>query len=124
MRDASRISARTRYPDANNARRTCAPTNPEAPVKKTRSGANGRAERFAQRSRRADHGGRLVAAMRHAIVARFVLAAAVFRPVGFVEQLLIRLGVAFFAHQIARPLPAEDGVARNTPRGALKIDLA
>src|SRR5579863_8663466 len=61
--------------------------------------------------------------MRHAVLARLMLTARVFRPVGFVEQLLIGAGIALFAHEVARALPAEDRVARNPPRRAFEVDL-
>src|SRR5437773_8683594 len=81
------------------------------------------AKRLAQRAHRMQHRGRLVAAMRHAVRAAVVLAAAVLLPVGRLDEFLVRLGVAV-AHQVARALPAEDRVARDAPRRALEVDLA
>src|SRR5439155_1900671 len=100
------------------------PTNPEAPVRKTLSVANCGADGFLDRSGSANNGGGFVAAVRHAVVARLVLAASVLRPVRLVQQLFVGLGVAFFAHQVAGALPAEHRVARDAPRRALEIDLA
>ena len=61
--------------------------------------------------------------MRHAACAALVFAAAVFVPVGGFDEFLIGSAV-IVAHQIAGALPAEDGVARNTPGRALKVDLS
>src|SRR5204862_1390280 len=65
----------------------------------------------------------LVAAMRHAVVAARVTAAAVLRPVGRLDQLAVRLRVAV-RHQVAGPLPPEERVARDPPRRALEVDPA
>src|SRR6201989_904918 len=67
---------------------------------------------------RVERGGRLVAAMRHAVGTLLILAGAVGIPVGGLHQLLEGLGVAF-AEQIAGLLPAEDVARRHAPRGAL-----
>ena len=64
------------------------------------------------------HGGRLVAAVHHAVGALLVVAGAVGVPVGFFHQLLEGLGVAF-AEQVAGPLPAEHGARRVAPRRAV-----
>src|ERR1700720_355825 len=63
------------------------------------------------------HGGRLEAAMDHAIGAFFVIAGAIGVPVGFLHQLLESGGVAF-AEQIAGPLPAKHRASGITPRRA------
>ena len=68
-------------------------------------------------------GGRLVAAMRHAVRALFVAAGAVGIPVGGLHQLLEGLGVAF-AEQIAGLLPAEDVARRHAPRRAVEFLIA
>src|SRR5207247_512561 len=52
-----------------------------------------------------------------------VAAAPVLLPVGRLDQLAVRLRVTV-RHQVARPLPAEERVARNPPRRALEVDLA
>ena len=69
------------------------------------------------------HGGRLVAAMHHAVGALLVIAGAVRVPVRLVHQLAKRLRVAF-AEQIAGALPAEDVARRIAPRRALVFLVA
>src|SRR5262245_6444735 len=81
------------------------------------------AQRLAQRGSGGDDGGRLVPAVRHAVRAARVLAPAVLRPVGGLDELLVRLRVAV-GHQVARPLPAEHRVARDAPRRAVEVGLA
>src|SRR5262249_47457470 len=81
-----------------------------------------RAQALLHRAARSEHRGRLVAAMRHTVVAARIVAAAVLRPVGRLDQLAIRLRVAV-RHEVARTLPAEHGVRRNPPRRALEVDL-
>ena len=68
-------------------------------------------------------GGRLVAAMGHAVGAFFVAAGAVGVPVGVFHQFVEGLGVAF-AEQIARLLPAEDVARRHAPRRAVEFLVA
>src|SRR5262245_28536164 len=62
-------------------------------------------------------GGRLIAAMRHAVRAFLVFAGAVGRPVRALHQFTERLGVAF-AEQIARLLPPENVARGHAPRRA------
>src|SRR5579871_2036433 len=59
-------------------------------------------------------GGRLKAAMHHAVGAFFVIADTVGVPVGFLHQLAERLHVAF-AEQITGPLPPENVPRRISP---------
>src|SRR5215469_17969201 len=71
--------------------------------------------------RRGEHrlgGGRLVAAVRHAVRALFIRAGAVGVPVGGLHQLLEGFRITF-AEQIARLLPAEDVACRHAPGGAV-----
>src|SRR4029077_6362198 len=68
-------------------------------------------------------GGRLVAAMRHAVRALLVAAGAVQIPVGGLDQLLEGLRVAF-AEQITGLLPAEDVARRHAPRRAVVLLVA
>src|SRR5690606_22653759 len=70
-----------------------------------------------------EDGGGLVAAVRHAVGAARVLAAAVAVPVGLLDQLPVGRHVPV-AHQVAGTLPAEEGVVRDGPRGAREVDLA
>src|SRR4029450_676951 len=63
-------------------------------------------------------GGRLVAAVGHAVRALLVLAGAVGVPVGGLHQLAKRLGIAL-AQQIAGLLPAENVARRHAPRRAV-----
>ena len=62
-------------------------------------------------------GGRLIAAMNHAIGAFFVIARAVGVPVGLFHQLSEGLGIAL-SEEIAGALPAEIVARRIAPRGA------
>src|SRR2546430_840689 len=87
------------------------------------AGREHRADRLPERARRREDRRRLVPAVRHAVRAAVVVAPPVLAPVGGLDQLLVRLRVAV-AHQVARSLPAEDGVARDAPRRALEVDLA
>src|SRR6266581_5320860 len=82
-----------------------------------------RAHGLPKRLRRSQHGCRLVAAVRHAVVTARVAPASIFRPVRRVDQLTVRLRVAV-RPQVAGPLPAEERVAWNSPRRALEVDLA
>src|SRR5438045_1216490 len=82
-----------------------------------------RSQRLLERPARGHHGCGLVPAVGHAVRAAIVVPAAVLRPVGGLDQLLVGLRVAV-AHQVAGALPAEQRVARNAPRGALVVDLA
>src|SRR5439155_816723 len=52
-----------------------------------------------------------------------VMPAPVPGPVGGLDQFLVGAGVAV-AHQVARPLPAENRVARDPPRGAAEVGFA
>src|SRR5690606_35560490 len=81
------------------------------------------AQRLLQRSHGGEDGGGLVAAVRHAVGAARVLAAAVAVPVGLLDQLPVGRHVPV-AHQVAGTLPAEEGVVRDGPRGAREVDLA
>ena len=56
----------------------------------------------------------------HFGIAGFV---AVSAPIGGVEQLLVRIGIAFL-HQVAGLLPAEDAVGGHAPRGAFQMAAA
>src|SRR5690349_9606211 len=67
--------------------------------------------------------GRLVAAMRHAVGALFILAGAVGIPIGGLHQLVESLRVAF-AEQIAGLLPAEDVARGHAPRRAMIVLIA
>src|SRR6478672_5231249 len=93
-----------------------------SPARMVLAGDHG-AQRLAERLRRREHGGRLVAAVCHAVVAARVASAPVLRPVGRLDQLAVGLRVAV-RHQVARALPAEERVARDPPRRALEVDLA
>src|SRR6185312_16210701 len=68
-----------------------------------------------------DDGGRLVAAMHHAVGALLVIAGAVAVPIGLLHQLAEALGIAF-AEQVAGALPAEH-VARRVAPGRAAIGL-
>src|SRR5437773_333239 len=83
----------------------------------------GGAEGLAEGAHRLQDGGRLVAAVRHAVVAAGIPAAAVLRPVGRLDELLVSLRVPV-GHEVAGPLPAEDRVRRNAPGSAREVDLA
>src|SRR2546429_6410363 len=85
--------------------------------------ARDRPQRLAHGARRLQHGRRLIAAVRIAVLAARVLPAPVLAPAGGLDQLLVRGGVAV-RHQIARPLPAEQRVAGDPPGRALEVDLA
>src|SRR5215469_3474509 len=89
----------------------------------TGSGCAYRAQGLPQRPHGGKHGRRLVTAVRHAVRAPRVLAAPVGVPVGGLDQLLVGLGVPV-GHQVARPLPAEQRVGRDAPRGAGEVLLA
>src|SRR6202035_383218 len=69
------------------------------------------------------HGGRLEAAMDHAVGAFFVVAGAIGVPVGFLHQLLETRRIAF-AKQIAGALPAEDRAGGIAPGRALVGSIA
>src|SRR5271156_7233307 len=66
---------------------------------------------------------RLVAAMRHAVGALFILAGAVGIPVGGFHQFGVGLGIAF-AEQVAGLLPAENVAGRHAPRRAMEFLIA
>jgi len=87
------------------------------------SGIDQSPQRFLDRTTRLHHGSRLIPAVRHAVVAARVVAAAVLRPVGGLDELLVGLRVAV-GHQVAGALPAEQRVARDPPGSALVVDLA
>src|SRR6185437_9090288 len=72
------------------------------------------ADRLAQRADRGEHRGRLVAAVGHAVGAPRVVAPAERGPVGGLDQLPVGAGVAV-VEQVARPLPAQQGVRRDGP---------
>src|SRR4051794_40896186 len=88
-----------------------------------REGLTGGAQRLLEGGHGRQDGGRLIAAVRHAVGTPVVLAAAVGVPVGLLQQLLVRLHVPV-AHQIAGLLPAEERVARDRPGRAREVDLA
>ena len=69
------------------------------------------------------HGGRLEAAMDHAVGAFFVIAGAIGVPIGFLHQLLEGGRIAF-AEQIAGPLPAEDRASGIAPGRAVIGSIA
>src|SRR5579875_1312860 len=85
-------------------------------------GADRGPDRLAQGAHGGQHRSWLVPAVGHAVGAPGVLAPPVAVPVGGLEELLIGLGVTV-GHQVAGPLPAEDGVAGYAPGGALVVDL-
>src|SRR5918996_4907919 len=62
-----------------------------------------------------EDGGGLVAAVRHAVGAAGVLAAAVLVPAGLLDEFAVRRDVPV-AHQVAGAVPAEEGVVRDRPR--------
>src|SRR3977135_503995 len=68
-------------------------------------------------------GGRLEAAMDHAVGAFFVIAGAIGIPVGFLHQLL-ETGRVAFAEQITWPLPAKHRAGGIAPGGALVRSIA
>src|SRR5579875_1838078 len=78
---------------------------------------------LAQAVRRGQHRAGLVTAVRHAVAAAGVASPAVLGPVGRLHQFLVGLGVTV-GQQVARALPAEDGVGRDAPGGALELHLA
>src|SRR3954464_13320768 len=72
------------------------------------------AQRLLERAHGGENGGGLVAAVRHAVGAARVLAAAVLVPVGLLDEFAVRRHVSV-AHQVAGPLPAEQRVGRERP---------
>src|SRR5579875_3782151 len=84
------------------------------------SGAAERPDRLLQRARRGEDGRRLIPAVCHAVGAARVLPAAVGVPVGGLDELFVGLRVPV-GHQVARLLPAEQRVRRDTPRRAAEV---
>src|SRR5690606_24300884 len=114
-----RRSARGRTGDPGIPRETAVTAS--LPVR--RDGFAHGAQRLLQGAHGGEDGGGLVAAVRHAVGAARVLAAAVLVPVGVLDQLPVRRHVAV-AHQVAGALPAEQGVVGDGPGGAREVDLA
>src|SRR3984885_16018844 len=98
-------------------------TGPHTWAGSYRSVADHGAQALAQRVHGGEDGGRLVAAVRHAVVAARVLAAAEVVPVGGLQEFLPGADVAV-VHQVAGTLPALQRVQRHAPRGALEVGLA
>ena len=120
------IRAESRAEQEREAELTAAPAIVLCPTRRRRSASASRRQPASARSdwrselRRLQHGGRLVAAVGHAVFAARVLAAPVLAPVGRLEQLFVGLGVAV-GHQVARALPAEQRVARECPTRCSRI---
>ena len=82
-----------------------------------------RPQRLLERSHGGEHCGGFIAAVRHAVGAARVLAAAVGVPVGGLDQLAVGLRVPV-RHQVTRPLPAEKRIGRDPPCRAAEVRLA
>src|SRR5437016_2550178 len=61
--------------------------------------------------------------MGHAVRAARIASASVLLPLSRFDELLIGAGVSI-AHEIAWPLPTENRVTRDTPGGAIEVDLS
>src|SRR5262245_51752441 len=94
---------------------------PQPPPALDRSGE--RAQRLLQRAGGRQHGGRLVAAVGHAVGAARIASAPVLLPLGGLDQLAVAAGVAV-RHQVAGALPAERREARDGPGRAVELGLA
>src|SRR6266704_4970776 len=121
-RDAGKGTRVPRRHGEGPAYRTLAAARPAKGAAADKLTARG-PDRLAQRAHGGEHGGRLVAAVRHAVGAARVLAASVGVPVGGLDELLIRLHVPV-VQQVAGLLPAEQRVGGNAPRGAAEVGLA
>src|SRR5581483_1340106 len=118
------MSIRIEYPALQSSRRTWEPTNPLAPVRKTRSVGKRRANALLERAGRLQDSRRFVSAMRHAVGTFRILTASVERPIRFLNQFFVALRVGRVGHQVARPLPAQNRIRRNSPRRAFHVEFA